>query len=55
MTGDVGLSVLSESLGEGVFEFTVLMLESADPVGGGLEPPKQRGLGSALPLGRRDG
>lgn len=45
MAGDVGGAVLPECSLQGVFEVTVFLFESADPVGGGLESAQQRCVG----------
>src|SRR6478735_3504509 len=47
--GDGGLPVLAERLSECVPQFTVLLFEVADAVGGRFEPAQQRGLGGSLP------
>lgn len=48
---DVGDAVFAECTGEGVTELLVVVFESADAVGGGVQALQQRGLGGALTLG----
>jgi hypothetical protein len=48
---DVGGSAFAEGAGEGVAQLLVVVLEAADALGGGFEPPQQGGVAGALPLG----
>jgi hypothetical protein len=48
---DVGDAVFAKCAGEGVPELLVVVFESADAVGGGVQALQQRGLGGALTLG----
>jgi hypothetical protein len=48
---DVGDAVFAKCAGEGVPELLVVVFESADAVGGGVQALQQRGLGDALTLG----
>jgi hypothetical protein len=53
--GDGGLSVLAECLCERGAQLLVVLLESADPVGCGLQSSQQRGVGGWLPFRWRSG
>ena len=53
--GDGGLAVLAECLCEGGAELLVVLLESADPVGCGLQAAQERGIGGSLPFRWRSG
>ena len=53
--GDGGLAVLAECLCERGAQLLVVLLESADPVGGGLQAAQQRGVGGSLPFRWRSG
>ena len=52
---DAGDAVFAKCTGEGVTELLVVVFESADAVGGGVQALQQRGLGGALMLGRGSG
>ena len=50
---DGGLAVLAECLCERGVQLLVVRIESADPVGSGLQAAEQRGAGGSLPFRRR--
>lgn len=50
---DVRRPAFSEGQGERLAELPVLLLQSSNALGGGLQPLQQRGVGGALPVGNR--
>ena len=51
MVEDVGDAVFAKCTGEDVTELLVVVFESADAVGGGVQALQHRGVGGALTLG----